>query len=91
MPRHRSIFPRAKPVIDICSERLQRPTGLLSPILKLVVAASVVLVVMASVMASGRAQDACVSDHGSARFPFDLGRWDSGGQPTKIPAELTPS
>ena len=91
MARYRSVFPRAKPVIYILPGRPGRRTGMLSPILKLVVVASVALAVMASVMTSGRAHEACeVGPVGESRT-FDLGHREGCGQPPTTLAKSTPS
>ena len=91
MARYRSVFPRAKPVIYIVPGRPRRRTGMLSPIFKLVVVASVALAVMAGAMASGRAHEACeIGPDGESRR-FDLGHREGCGQPPTTLAESTPS
>jgi hypothetical protein len=64
---------------------------MLSPILKLVVVASVALAVMASVMTSGRAHEACEVGPGGESRTFDLGHREGCGQPPTTLAKSTPS
>ena len=91
MFRYRSVFPLAKPVIYIGPGRPRRRTGVLSPILKLVVVASAALMVMASVMASGRAHEACAMVSSGESRTFDLDHQESCGQPPTTLAVSTPS
>ena len=91
MPRFGSIFPRAKPVIYIRSERPRRRTRVLLPILRLVAVASIALVVMAGIMASGRAHETCVANFGDESRTFGLGHKVGCGQPTTPFSGPTPS
>jgi hypothetical protein len=91
MSRYRSVFPHAKPVIYIGPGRPRRRTRMLSPILKLVVVASAALVVMASVMASGRAHEACAVVSSGESRTFDVEHQESCGQPPTTLAVSTPS
>jgi hypothetical protein len=63
----------------------------LSPILELVAVASVVLVVMAGVMASGRAHEACEIGPGGANRTVDLDHRAGCGQAPTTLAGSTPS
>jgi hypothetical protein len=91
MPRYGSIFPRAKPVIYIRSERPRRRTKVILPILRLVAVASIALVVMAGIMASGRAQETCLIGPSDQNCTFDHSHRECRGLLTTTLIELTPS
>jgi hypothetical protein len=64
----------------------------LLPILRLVAVASIALVVMAGIMASGRAHEACAIGSGSHQYRmFDLSHKESCGLLSTTLMELTPS
>jgi hypothetical protein len=62
-----------------------------SPILKVVAVASIGLVVMAGVMASGRAHETCVTSLGDESPTFGLDHRIGCGQPTTLLTGPTPS